>query len=146
MPLLEVNGEVGIVMFDPETDVRFSGAGKCWVKFRGKTVERKRDANGTWADGDAVFLDYVVFGRYAENFAESIVKGNTVVVKGKLAPNVWTDKEGKKVEGMRVVCDYIGPSLVWETAKTPGALGESPAAKAQDSNNAVESDPFDAPF
>jgi single-stranded DNA-binding protein len=129
---MRVSGEVGVVKFDPEEDVRFTGDGKCWVKFRGVTKERKRDANGTWADGDALFLDYIVFDPYAKHFAESLSKGDTVNIEGELGPNNWTDKEGNTHEGIRVTVKSVGACLLWNTAKTPRTLEQDGAASAVD--------------
>jgi single-strand DNA-binding protein len=124
MPLMRVAGEVGVVRFDPDKDLRFTEAGKCWVRFRGVSKERKRDSNGTWSDGDPVFLDYLVFGKYAEHFADSVSVGDTVLLEGRLAPNVWTGDDGVKHEDLKVMVDSIGPALLWGPAKTERTSGE----------------------
>jgi single-strand DNA-binding protein len=116
--LPRIVGEFGIVM---EPDVKFSDAGKCWVKLRCIAKDRKRDSNGQWSDGDPMFIDVLVFGRYAENIAESVAKGDTVLVEGRLSPNNWTDKEGNTHEDLRIMADLIGPSVAWGPARTAAA-------------------------
>jgi single-stranded DNA-binding protein len=121
MALLKVSGEVGVVRFGTD-DVRFTTDGKCWVKFRGVTKDRKRDSNGTWSDGEPLFLDYLLFGKYAEHFIDSVSVGDLVNVTGTLAPNNWTTPEGVKREEMKVMVDSIGPSLAMTPVRTPRTL------------------------
>lgn len=117
-----ITGEFGIVM-EPET--KFSESGKAWMRLRGIAKDRKRGATGEWEDGEAMFIDLLVFGKVAENLTESIVKGDTVIVSGKLSPNKWTDKDGVEHESLRVMVDTIGVSVRWNPARTPGAVEAS---------------------
>jgi single-strand DNA-binding protein len=114
MPLARVFGEFGIVA-DPE--IRFSDGGKAWVKIRGVAKDRVRDSNGAWSDGDPTFIDIIVFN---EHIAESVVKGDTVIVEGKLQQNDW-ERDGVKHSSYRVVADSIGVSTRWQPAKTLNA-------------------------
>lgn len=125
--LPEINGEFGIVQ-DP--DVKFAESGKCWVKLRGIAKDRKRDSNGEWVDGDPIFIDILVFGKQAENLAESVAKGDTVLVKGRLSPNNWTDKEGNERKDVRIMVDEIGVSVRWNPARTPTVSGDAKPAPA----------------
>ena len=52
-----VTGEFSIVA-DPE--IRFTQAGKAWLKIRGKAADRVKDASGNWGDGDVMFIDIIV--------------------------------------------------------------------------------------
>lgn len=138
--LPDIVGEFGIVM---EPEVKFSENGKCWVKLRCIAKDRKRDSNGEWTDGDPIFIDVLVFGKQAENLAESVAKSDTVLVKGRLSPNNWTDKEGNERKDVRIMADEIAVSVRWNPARTPTVAADKPAAA---SNNAVESNPDDLPF
>lgn len=115
MALATITGEFGLVT-DPE--LKFSNAGKAWVKFRGVTKERVRSAEGTWTDGRTTFIDVVAFGKEAENLVESASKGDTVMVSGKLEQREWTDDDGAKRTSYRIVADEIGMSLKWGPART----------------------------
>ena len=115
MALATITGEFGIVA-DPE--LKFSSSGMAWVKFRGVTKERVRSADGTWTDGRTTFIDIVAFGKEAENLTESASKGDTVILSGKLEQDNWTDSEGNKRNGYRIVADEIGISLKWGPART----------------------------
>jgi single-strand DNA-binding protein len=115
--------EVGVV-FDPE--IRFSQAGKAWAKLRVVAKDRKQE-NGTWVDGEALFLDVLAFGRLAEHLAESVLKGDTIVVNGRLSENVW-EKDGVERRSIQVTADEIGVSLLWGPAKTTRMLEGSPSS------------------
>jgi single-strand DNA-binding protein len=115
MPLARVFGEFGVVA-DPE--VRFSDSGKAWVKIRGVSKDRVRDSNGNWVDGNATFIDIVAFN---ENIGESVVKGDSVIVEGKLQQNDW-EKDGVKHTSYRVVAESIGVSVRWGHARTEAML------------------------
>ena len=105
---IQVSGEYGIV-FEPE--VKFSDKGTAWVKLRGKSTERVRDAQGNWTDGKVLFVDILVFGKLAENVADSVAKGDSVVVLGKLEANERTDDQGNKRTDYRIIADSVGVSL-----------------------------------
>jgi single-strand DNA-binding protein len=120
-----IQGEFGVVA-DPE--IRFSQSGKAWVSMRVVAKDRVRDSNGEWSDGEPMFLNAVVFGKQAENLTESILKGDTVVISGKLRPNKWTDKEGVEHNDVQIGVDEIGVSVRWNPAKTNRMLESSGAA------------------
>jgi len=119
MSLSTVAGEFGLVT-DPE--IKFTDNGKAWAKFRGVTKERIRDSSGNWTDGKATFIDVLCFGKEAENLAESVLKGDSVVVVGKLQQREYADSEGNNKVIYQVMADLIGPSLKWTPAKTPKIL------------------------
>jgi single-strand DNA-binding protein len=138
--LPEIIGEFGIVM-DPE--VRFAESGKCWMKLRCVAKDRKRDSNGEWVDGDPIFIDVLTFGKQAENLAESVAKGDTVLVKGRLSPNNWTDKEGVERKDMKIMVDEIAVSVRWNPARTPTVTGDkAPSAPAAAPAAQTDEPPF----
>ena len=124
MALATVNGEFGIVN-DPMLSIGASGKG--FLKLRGVAKDRVREANGNWTDGNPCFIDIVCFGKEAENLFESVSKGDSIIVSGKLQQNEWVDKNDEKHNDYRVVADFIGVSLRWTSAKTPRTLEGSPA-------------------
>lgn len=138
-------GEFGVVA-DPE--LKFSTKGSAWLKLRGIAKDRVRDANGTWSDGDPLFID-IVCNQGAENLFESIVKGNTVMVSGKLKQREYETADGTKRTVIEIRADSIGVSVRWEPARTTGAMQASnsdPVATAQESLGATEIEPESAPF
>lgn len=140
--LPEINGTFGVVA-DPE--IRFSGNGKAWMTMRVVSKDRTRDSNGEWQDGEALFLNCVVFGKWAEHLTDSILKGDTVQIKGRLKPNIWTDKEGVEHRDVQIVADEIGVSVQWGPAKSARMLENSGVSVATAALGATEQS-TEAPF
>ena len=143
MALPRITGECGIVS-DPE--IRFSQSGKAWAKVRVVFKDRKRDSNGEWVDGDPSFLDVVCFGKYAENLVESVAKGDTIYVDGRLSSSKWEDKEGNQRESWQVTADEVAVSLRWTPARTERVAGSSAVTAVKDALGATEMQPEEAPF
>lgn len=119
---IAVSGEYGVV-FEPE--VKFSEKGTAWVKLRGKSTERTRDAQGNWTDGKVLFVDILVFGKLAEHVADSVTKGDSVVVLGKLEANERTDDAGNKRTDYRIIADSVGVSLRWKSVKASQSVEQA---------------------
>jgi len=135
--LPRVTAEVGVV-FDPEC--RFSQAGKAWAKVRVVAKDRKNE-NGTWVDGEALFFDVICFGRVAEHLTESVRKGDTIVVNGRLSENVW-EKDGVERRSIQVTADEIGVSLLWGEAKTERAMTDSTSSTSTKADPQEEGPPW----
>ncbi len=73
---------VGNLTQDPE--LRFTTTSKPVATLRVAASERKKDAQGNWVDGDKIFLNVNCWNDTAENITKTCVKGDTVVVIGKL--------------------------------------------------------------
>lgn len=48
------------------------------------------------------FVDFAIFGKYAEAMVKHLTKGTYVTIKGYLSMNIWTDKEGKNHQELAV--------------------------------------------
>ena len=59
----------------------------------------------------------VVWRDQAEHAAESLTKGNRVVVVSRLQ-RAWTAEDGSARSTVEVVAEELGPSLRWATATT----------------------------
>lgn len=104
---------VGRLGQDPE--LKFSATGMAVAKL--SVVTSRRVKNGdTWEDADTTWWNVTAFRRLAENVAESLRKGQAVIVVGKVKQRSWETPEGEKRSVMEVLADAIGPSLEWDTA------------------------------
>jgi single-strand DNA-binding protein len=86
------------------------------TSFRLASSQRRFDrASSRWVDGDTNWYTVSAFRALAENCAESINKGDRVIVQGRLRIRDWenTDRSGTTVE---VEADVIGHDLSWGTA------------------------------
>ncbi|WP_410640288.1 single-stranded DNA-binding protein [Amycolatopsis sp. lyj-346] len=107
---------VGNLTSDPE--LRFTPAGSAVANFTVASTPRTFDReSGAWRDGDALFLRCSLWREYAENVAESLVRGARVVVHGRLRQRSYDTKEGEKRTVVELEVDEIGPSLRYATAK-----------------------------
>jgi single-strand DNA-binding protein len=67
------------------------------------------------------FFDVTCWRDLAEHVAESVGKGNRVVVYGRLDQNTWETKDGDKRSKVRIVADEVAASLRWATANVERA-------------------------
>jgi single-strand DNA-binding protein len=109
----------GNLTADPE--LRFTGTGRPVTGLRIAVTPRRfdRDTN-SYTDGTTTFVDGQVWGEQAEHLAESLHKGDRVLVIGRCVTRLFTPSQGPNVgveqRRLEVVVDEIGPSLAWATA------------------------------
>jgi|TARA_B110001454_G_scaffold28669_1_gene28062 single-strand DNA-binding protein len=101
---------VGNVTKDPE--LRFTPGGAPVANF-GLAWNRK-DQNG---EEVVSFFDITCWRSLAENVAESITKGQRVIVYGRLDQRSWENQEGERRSKVEIVADEVAPSLLWATAE-----------------------------
>lgn len=115
MTLPFVSAEGGLVR-SPE--LAFSNAGKPWARGRIACKERQRGQSGEWQDGPSTFIDFVCFGRAAENLIDSADTGDTIQVAGRLQMNEYEANDGSKRTSYRIVADTVAVSINWTPAPT----------------------------
>ena len=105
-----VSTVIGNLTKDPE--LRFTPQGKAVCSLTIACSTRKKDPlSSEWVDGDTTFVNATVWGKYAENVAESIVKGNKVMALGRFKQRSYENKEGAKVTVMDFEIEDIGATL-----------------------------------
>jgi len=120
MSLPIVSGMFGLV---DAPDVRFGDDGSAWVKVRGVAKDRRYNKEtSAWEDGDPTYIDIIMNGKIAENLAESVTKGDAIVVTGKLQQREWTNKDGQKQKAYQIRASDVGVSTQFTPAKTPKFL------------------------
>jgi single-strand DNA-binding protein len=121
-----MSGEVpftaaGNLTRDPE--VRFTAEGKPVAGLAIAVTPRRYDqASRQWVDGSPTYVGLSVWGDQAEHVADSLRKGDRVLVQGRWTTRTYT-ANGEERRRLEVVVDEIGPSLRWATAlptKTTG--------------------------
>lgn len=141
MSLPFISGEFGVVT-DPE--IKFSDGGRAWAKIRGAAKDRVRDATGKYTDGDPLYIDIIV-SYQAEHLIDSIAKGDSIIVSGRLKQRTW-EKDGEKRISMEIRADEVGVSVRWNPAKTPRALENGGISSIKESLGAEEIQSEIAPF
>jgi single-strand DNA-binding protein len=106
----------GTLTADPE--LRYTQTGHAVTNFVVAANERRYDkTSGAWSDGDATFLRCSIWRDAAENVAESLRKGDRVLVTGRLKQRSYETDQGDKRTVFELDVTEIGPSLRWATAK-----------------------------
>jgi single-strand DNA-binding protein len=80
-------------------------------------VTQRIQQDGERRDGDTSFFKVNVWRGQAENLAESLGKGDRVMVTGRLRQRSWETPEGDKRSVTELEADEIGASLKWATAE-----------------------------
>ena len=107
---------VGNLTDDPELRFTPSGVAVATVRI---AVNRRIRNNQTneWEDKLDGYFNVNVWRDHAENVAESLSRGNRVLVTGRLTSRSYQDKEGQTRWVTEIEADEICPSLRWATAQ-----------------------------
>lgn len=106
---------VGNLVDTPE--LRYTPSGDAVAKFRVASTPRvwsREDEQ--WNDGETLFLTCTVWRQYAENVAESLSRGNRVIVQGNLKQRSYETSEGEKRTVYEIDVTEVGPLLRFHTA------------------------------
>jgi len=110
-----------------------SESGNEYARFTVAVNDRRlNDMTGLWEDAGTLFHRVVVFNQQSRHVADSLHKGDSVIVAGDLRFGTYTDKEtGQTRETRDVVADNIGASLKFASVTVERApKAERPAADA----------------
>jgi len=111
---------VGNLTDDPE--LKFTPSGAPVANFTVASTPRTFDKQtNEWKDGDALFLRCAAWRQLAENVAESLTKGQRVIVTGALRVRQYERQDGSKGTSVEMNVDEVGPSLKFATAKVTKA-------------------------
>lgn len=138
---------VGNITRDPE--LRFTPGGAAVSSFGLAWNRKNRDG-----EESVSFFDVTCWNSLAENVAESLSKGNRVVVYGRLDQRSWENQEGERRSKVEVIADEVAPSLRWATVEVTrnefrgeggGSTAPAPAAgqgSSPASNYPTDEEPF----
>ena len=111
---------VGNLTADPE--LRFTASGAAVANFTVASTPRTLDRqSGEWKDGEALFMRCTIWWQAAEHVAESVARGDRVVVQGRLRQRSFETRDGDKRTVVELDVDEIGPSLRYVTVKVTTA-------------------------
>lgn len=104
---------IGNLVADPE--LRFTPSGSAVANLTVASTPRTRNGD-EWEDGETLFLRGSVWNELAENVAETLQKGQRVIVQGRLKARSYETTEGEMRTVNEIEIDEIGPSLRFATA------------------------------
>src|SRR4030095_14308305 len=84
-------------------------------------VTQRIQQDGEWRDGETSFFKVNVWRGQAEHLADSLAKGDRVMVTGRLRQRSWETPEGEKRSVAEIEADEVGASLKFATAKVERA-------------------------
>ncbi|MDU7718829.1 MAG: single-stranded DNA-binding protein [Cutibacterium avidum] len=115
---------VGNLTADPE--LKYTKSGTPVTNFTVASTPRTYDKQANqWRDGEPMFLACSVWRQFAENVAESLMKGMRVIVSGNLKARSYTDRNGNQRTSYEIEVTEVGPSLRHATAKVARAQAHS---------------------
>lgn len=84
--------------------------------FRLAHTARKRQPDGSYANGVTSFFNVTCFGYVALNVAASVHRGDPVVLFGEMVVREWSEgtRSGREVD---LIALHIGPNLRWGRAR-----------------------------
>jgi single-strand DNA-binding protein len=126
---------VGNLVDDPE--LRFTNTGTPVTNLRVAVTQRIQQ-DGEWRDGDTSFLRVNVWRGQAEHLADSLSKGDRVMVTGRLRQRSWETPEGEKRSVTEIEADEVGASLKFATAKVERATERATERASSDRNQGRE--------
>jgi single-strand DNA-binding protein len=134
---------IGNLTRDPE--LRFSPNGTPVASFSIAVNKRTQNKqSGEW-ESEADFFNIVAWFKLAENIAESLGKGDRVLVSGRLSQESWDDKQGQKHTSYRIMANVVAPSLEFASCKieknprtdsqVPSSVGDNEVEQDLDFSN-----------
>lgn len=104
MNTITINGRLG-----KEPELRYTSNQLAIVELAVACTSGKDDKKKT------TWFDVKVFGKLAENVANTIGKGDTVIVTGRLETDEYTKKDGTKGKFTSLLADEVGVSCRWNS-------------------------------
>lgn len=127
-----------------DIELRYTSSGKPVASARIAFSDRKKQDDGSWADGDKVFLDASVWGEEAERLAEGLPRGTEVLVSGKLRQREYEAKDGTKKFVFEVLFATIAPTLKYASVSVRKA--ERTSGGQQSGGQSQGGSQFDDPW
>jgi single-strand DNA-binding protein len=125
---------IGNLVADPE--LRFTPQGKAVANFTVAVSKRVKDGND-WKDGPSSFYRCALWDQAAENMAESLSKGQRVIVVGEITQRSF-ESNGEKRSTFEITATEVGPSVKWATVSV------TKSGQAKPKPVAAEDDPWGA--
>jgi single-strand DNA-binding protein len=80
---------------------------------QGNAVCNFRIAISTGKDKPTAFKECVAFSYLAENLGASLLKGDRVIISGRIEVSEWQGKDGKDHRKETIIAEDCGPSLMY---------------------------------
>ena len=112
-------------------ELRFTNTGTPVTNLRVAVTQRVQQ-DGEWRDGDTSFFKVNVWRGQAEHLADSLTKGDRVMVTGRLRQRSWETPDGEKRSVAEIEADEVGASLKFATPRSNAPPNAAPATAPKD--------------
>lgn len=129
---------IGWVASDPTFVITRDGQGPALSTFRMGQTPRYRDrTTGEWKDANTEWFTVRVFNDAATTVAQSIKKGQPVVVEGRMRTNEWVDNDNNPRVTLQIDANVVGHDLTmgianFNRATVTASTDEDAAAGSED--------------
>ncbi len=127
--------KTGNLTRDPE--LRFSSKGTPWAQATIAVNPWVRDKQGGHR-GEVEYYDVRFFGSLAENVAESLTKGDRIIVSGRGTVEEFTRKDGTAGKQKVILCNDAGAELRFSTCTVNKAVRVAPDDDSEESDEDEE--------
>ena len=134
---------VGNLVEDPE--LRFTQGGVPVCNFR-IASNRKWTGRDGQEQEETTFITCNLWRDMAENVAESLRKGDRVVVLGRIKVRSYENQQGQTVWVTEIEADEVAPSLRWARTEITKSSGGSRGSSGDDFGNPPPPSDDDVPF
>ena len=109
------------------------------ASFRIASTPRKLDkASGDWGDGETIWFGVATWRALAEHCADSLKKGDRVVVTGRLLARSWTGDDGAERSGLEIDAQSVGLDLSRGSATMVKTVAPTVTSDPWESNGEVD--------
>ena len=135
----------GNLVADPNRTVTASG--QRLTKFRIACSGRRFDPlSKDWMDTNPVYMSVACWRQLGDNVYQTLHKGDTVIVYGRMNYREWSDDDGNRRNAFEIEATSVGPDLSRYVAMLSRPNREIPAAAGATAGiPAQEADPVPAP-
>lgn len=99
---------IGNLTFDPDFSVTQSGLSRCRLRL---ACNDRKKVDGDWVDGETTFIDVVLWRTLAETAGDTLKKGESILVTGKLRVRNYENKDGNKATAVEIEANTIAKVL-----------------------------------
>jgi single-strand DNA-binding protein len=102
-------------------ELRFTPSGRPVAKVRVAVNTRYQNSDGAWVDGTTSWHTVQAWGALAEHLADSVHKGDRILVHGRLEQRQYLSENGETRTAWEVTAEEIGLSLRHTSVETAKA-------------------------
>jgi single-strand DNA-binding protein len=125
---LAISGNIG------KMELKFSSSGRAFASFSVASEDNWKDKEGEWQKKTSWF-SCIAWNELGERLAESLEKGNRVVVIGKLEVRTWEKDDGTTAYVTELNVSDAGPSCLYATAEVTRIDREGTQSRSTKSND-----------